>query len=64
EPVLTAAKQIADATLAAGKVFGSITFNQEHSKRLQDMGARMIIHGADIVSYKKALKDILGEYGR
>ena len=60
--ILEAAEQIARDTLAAGKVFGSLTFGMEHSRRLQDMGAKMIIHGADIVYYTQAHKQIIDDY--
>ena len=59
---LSAAEQIAKDTLAAGKVFGSLTFNKEHSRQLQDMGAKMIIHGADIIAYKQAHQSIIDGY--
>ncbi|MBH55474.1 MAG: aldolase [Opitutaceae bacterium] len=64
EEVLKAAKQIADDTLAAGKVFGTMIFDMDHSKMMQDMGARMLVHSADIIYYKQALQKIPKDYGR
>ena len=64
EDVLSAAKQIADDTLAAGKIFGTLVFDAEHSKFMQDAGAKLIIHGADILYYKSAYSILLEEYER
>jgi 2-keto-3-deoxy-L-rhamnonate aldolase RhmA len=61
---LSAAKQIADDTLAAGKIFGTLVFDGEHSKFMQDAGAKLIIHGADIIYYKHAYTKLLEGYGR
>lgn len=62
--VLQAASQIAKDTLAAGKVFGTLVFDADHSKFMQDAGAKLLIHGADIIYYKKAYTDLLAEYKR
>ena len=65
EEVLSVTKQVADATLAAGKVFGSLVFDMDHSGKMQDMvGARLLIHGADILYCKKAYEQLLKEYLR
>lgn len=62
DEVLAAAKQIADDTLAAGKVFGTLVFDMDHSKYMQDIGAKLLIHGADIVFYKNAYQKLLEDY--
>ena len=62
EEVLTTAKQIAEDTLAAGKVFGTLVFDMDHSKFMQDIGAKLLIHGADIVFYKNAYNELLQGY--
>ena len=62
EVVLAAAKQIADDTLASGKVFGTMIFDMDHAKYMRDLGARMLIHGADIVFYKNAYQKLLEDY--
>ncbi len=62
--VLHAAKQVADATLAAGKIFGTLVFDEDHSKYMQEAGARLLVHGADIIYYKTAYTKLLKEYGR
>ena len=64
EEVLNAATQIAKDTRAAGKVFGTLVFDADHSKFMQDAGAQLLIHGADIVYYKSAYTDLLAEYNR
>jgi len=64
DDVLQAAKQIADDTLAAGKIFGTLVFDAEHSQFMQDAGAKLIIHGADIIYYKNAYTQLLEGYGR
>ena len=64
DEVLAAAKQIADDTLAAGKVFGTLVFDMDHSKFMQDAGAQLLIHGADILFYQKAYTQLLAEYNR
>ena len=60
--VLNAAKQIAKDTLAAGKVFGTLVFDMDHSRFMQDAGAKLIIHGADIIYYKSAYAQLLDNY--
>ena len=62
--VLKAAEQVAKDTLAAGKVFGTLVFDQDHSKFMQDAGAQLLIHGADILFYKSAYTNLLAEYTR
>ena len=62
ESIRAIAKQIAEDTLAAGKVFGTMIFDMDSAKYMQDLGARMLIHGADIVCYKNAHQKILEDY--
>lgn len=64
EDVLSAAKQVAEDTLAAGKLFGTLVFDADHSRFMQDAGARLLIHGADIIYYKEAYTKLLAEYQR
>lgn len=64
DEVLAAAKQIASDTLAAGKIFGTLVFDVDHSKYMQDAGAKLLIHGADIIYYKNAYTKLLKEYER
>jgi len=60
--ILAIAKQIADDTLAAGKAFGTMIFDMDNAKYMQDLGATMLIHGADIVFYKHAYARLLEDY--
>lgn len=64
EEVLATAKQVANDTLAAGKIFGTLVFDADHSKYMQDTGAKLLIHGADIIYYKHAYAKVLEEYQR
>ena len=62
ESVLQAAKSIARATLSEGKVFGTLVFDMEHSEYMQDIGAMLLIHSADVLLYKWAYDNILEDY--
>jgi 4-hydroxy-2-oxoheptanedioate aldolase len=59
---LEAARIIAEQTIAAGKVFGTLVFDMDHAKHMKDLGAQLIVHGADIVFYKKAYEDLVEAY--
>ena len=59
---LAAAETVAKATIDAGKVFGTLVFDKEHARIMKDMGAKLLIHGADIEFLKQAYKDILYAY--
>ena len=62
QQTLDAAKQTAAATLAAGKVFGTLVFEKEHADFMKDIGARMLVVGADIIYYKEAYSSLLDSY--
>ncbi|MCH2389003.1 MAG: aldolase/citrate lyase family protein, partial [Opitutales bacterium] len=62
EPTLEAARQTAEATLAAGKVFGTLVFEKDHAEFMKDLGARMLVVGADIIYYKEAYSSLLDSY--
>ena len=59
---LEAARTIAKKTIAAGKAFGTLAFDMDHAKYMKDLGAQLLVHGADIVFYKKAYSEILDAY--
>jgi len=59
---LEAARITAEKTTAAGKIFGTLAFDLDHAKQLMDFGAQLIVHGADIVFYKRAFAEILNSY--
>ncbi len=55
--------QVADAARRAGKHWGMPCFSVEHGRRLLDMGARFIAHGADIILVKRGLEQIQEQFG-
>jgi 4-hydroxy-2-oxoheptanedioate aldolase len=59
---LEAAKTIAEETLAAGKIFGTLVFDMDHAQYMKDLGAQLLVHGADIVFYKQAYTELLDAY--
>ncbi len=58
----TAMQQVAAAARRAGKNWGMPCFSPEHGRRLLDMGARFIAHGADIIMVKRALEQIQQQF--
>lgn len=59
---LEAAEAIAQATLAAGKVFGTLVFDHEHARLMKSFGARLLAHGADMGFLKTAYGELLAGY--
>ena len=61
-----AGQKICAAALAAGKQFGTITFDRDHTRRLLEMGATFLNHGLDIrilgLAYEE-MRRYLGEMG-
>lgn len=63
-PILwEAIQRIAQAAERAGKAWGMPTFSTEHTKRLLDLGARFLAHGADILLVKQGLESIQERFG-
>ncbi len=62
EETLLAAKQVAEGALASGKVFGTLVFDLDHAKRMQDIGAQLLVYSADIVLYRNAYQTLLEEF--
>lgn len=63
-PTLTAAVQkVSEAARKAGKHWGMPCFSVEHGRKLLDMGARFLAHGADILMVKRALEQIQQQFG-
>jgi 4-hydroxy-2-oxoheptanedioate aldolase len=63
-PAVAAAMQtISEAARKAGKHWGMPCFSVEHGRRLLEMGARFIAHGADIVLVKRGLEQIQQQFG-
>lgn len=61
--VMAAAEKISKAARRAGKHWGMPCFSVEHCRRMMDMGARFLAHGADIVMVKRALEQIQQQFG-
>lgn len=59
---LRAAATIAAAAQKAGKVFGTLVFDLEHARHMKDLGAQLLVHGADIVLLRAAYADLLASY--
>src|SRR5262249_19163359 len=53
-----AARKVADAARQAGKHWGMPSGSPEQTRKLLDMGARFICHGADIIMVKNGLEQI------
>lgn len=58
-----AIRKVADAAKKAGKHWGMPTGSVEQTKKLLDMGARFICHGADIIMVKTGLERIRQQLG-
>ena len=58
-----AMRKISDAARKAGKHWGMPCFSVEHGRRLLDMGARFLAHGADIAIVKRGLEQIQAQFG-
>lgn len=61
QSTIDAARKTAEATIAAGKIFGTLVFDREHAEIMRDAGAKLLIYGADIVYYKKAYEQAFSE---
>jgi 4-hydroxy-2-oxoheptanedioate aldolase len=57
-----ALRRVADAAKRAGKWWGTPCFSPEHGRKLLDMGARLIAHGADIILLKQGFERIQDQF--
>ncbi len=57
-----AMEQVAAAARRHGKHWGMPCFSPDHGRKLLDMGARFLAHGADIVLLKRALENIQTQF--
>lgn len=58
-PIVTGAVQrVAAAAKKAGKWWGTVSFSPEHGRKLLDMGATVLAHGADILMVKDGMEQI------
>ena len=56
--VQAAIESVAKAAREAGKHWGMPCFSPDHGRKLMDLGARFLCHGADIIFIKRALEEI------
>jgi 4-hydroxy-2-oxoheptanedioate aldolase len=56
--VQAAIESVAKAAREAGKYWGMPCFSPDHGRKLMDLGARFLCHGADIIFIKRALEEI------
>ena len=61
DSTIEAARKTADATIAAGKLFGTLVFDHEHAEIMRDAGAKLLVYGADILYYRGAFEKALSE---
>lgn len=62
-PLMKAALQkVSKAAAKAGIAWGCPAFSRDHAKMLLDMGARLLCHGADILSVKSGLERIQEQF--
>lgn len=54
--------RVAAAARDAGICWGTVSGNPEHSKKLMDMGALFICHGADLIMVKQGMEQIQQRY--
>lgn len=59
---IKAAESVAKATRKAGKVFGTLVFDMEHARQMEDMGARLLAHGADTSFLRQAYAELVDAY--
>src|SRR5262245_3134277 len=62
-PVITNAyRSLAAAAKSAGKSWGTVSANPEHSKMLMELGAKFICHGCDLLMVKDGMEQIQQRY--
>lgn len=60
--IVDAYKRVAAAAKKAGKWWGTVSSNPEHTQKLLDQGARFICHGADLIMVKQGMELIQQRY--
>jgi len=60
--VVNATQRVAAAAKQAGIHWGTVSGTPEHTRKLLDLGARFICHGADIVVMKCGLEQMQAQY--
>ena len=61
--VTEAMRTVCSETLAAGKRFGTVGLNVEHTTHLLDMGASLVCSGVDLLWVKRGLEEMRSQYG-
>jgi len=62
-PIITGAiDRVAAAAKKAGKWWGTVSGSPEHTRTLQDKGAKFICHGADLIMVKQGMERIQQVY--
>jgi 4-hydroxy-2-oxoheptanedioate aldolase len=60
--IVKSIERVAKAAKAAGIHWGTVSGTPEHTRKLLDLGARFICHGADIIMVKRGLEQIQQNY--
>jgi len=60
--IADAHRSIAAAAKSAGKWWGTVSGNPEHTQKLMELGAKFICHGCDLIMVKQALELIQQRY--
>jgi len=62
-PVITEAyRMVANAAKRAGKWWGTVSGNPDHTRMLFEMGAKFICHGCDLIMVKQGMEQIQQHY--
>jgi 4-hydroxy-2-oxoheptanedioate aldolase len=60
--IADAYRRVAAAAKSAGKWWGTVSGNPEHTRMLMDLGARFICHGCDLIMVKQGMELIQQRY--
>lgn len=62
-PLITDAyRRVAEAAASAGKWWGTVSGNPQHTQMLLDLGAKFICHGCDLIMVKQGMEQIQSLY--
>lgn len=62
ERTLEAARRVAKAAESVNKIFGTLVFDMEHAEYMISLGAKLLVHSADVIQYKAAFQKIAKDY--
>jgi 4-hydroxy-2-oxoheptanedioate aldolase len=60
--IADALRRVAAAAKEAGKSWGTVSFHSDHARKLLDMGATLLAHGADILILKQGFERIQEQF--